>query len=234
MLGKLQARIAATAAARAKAIATRREPITGTSEFAHLAEVAPEVLATVPPPPPKPVKARATIAPETDGAIAALLGGAARTDIMPDAAGALEAAPLTSHRLSEPFEALRDRADAIRAESGRAPEVTLITLGPLADHAARLAFTRNLFAAGGIESNVIALSEATARQGLLCLVGSDGAYAAEGAAAATALKGGDRTIWLAGRPGESEQALTEAGVARFVYMGCDVINCLTEALELTA
>ncbi len=234
VLGKLQARIAATAEARAKAIATRKEPITGTSEFAHLGEIAPEVLATEPPPLPKPTKARAKIAPETDGAIAALLGGAARTDILPDAEGALEAPPLTSHRLSEPFEALRDRADAIRAKSGRAPQVTLVTLGPLADHAARLAFTRNLFAAGGIETIVIESNDIAAKQGLLCLVGSDGAYAAEGAAVAAALQGEDRTIWLAGRPGEIEPALVAAGVARFVYMGCDVINCLTEALELTA
>ncbi len=34
--------------------------------------------------------------------------------------------------------------------------------------------------------------------------------------------------------GRNRAALVAAGVARFVYMGCDVINCLTEALELTA
>ncbi len=232
VLGKLQARIAETAKARMKAIATRKEPITGTSEFAHLGEIAPEVLSTDPPAPPTPGKARATIAAEADGVIGALLGGAERSAILPDAEGALQATPLPSHRLSEPFEALRDRADAIRAKSGHSPQVTLVTIGPLADHGARLAFTRNFFAAGGIESEVTAGNATSAK--LVCLVGSDAAYAAEGTALAERLKREGRTIWLAGRPGESEAALTEAGVARFVFMGCDVIECLAEALELIA
>jgi methylmalonyl-CoA mutase len=230
VLGKLQARIAATAEARAKAIATRKEPITGTSEFAHLGEIAPEVLSTTPPAPPKPAKKRGSIPPETDGAIAALLAGAARTDILPDASGALEAPPLPSQRLSEPFEALRDRADAIRARTGKAPEVTLVTLGPLADHGARLAFTRNFFAAGGIEAEVSAGAGASGK--LVCIVGSDAAYAAEGAALADRLKGEGRTVWLAGRPGELEAALTEAGVGRFVFMGGDVIKVLGDALDI--
>ncbi len=228
VLGKLQERIADTAKARAKAVATRKEPITGTSEFAHLGEIAPEVLSTVPPAAQKPASKPGTIAPETDGVIVALLAGAARTDIMPDAAGALEATPLTSHRLSEPFEALRDRADAIRAKTGQPPQVTLVTLGPLADHGARLAFMRNLFAAGGIEAEVAAGADVSGK--LVCLVGSDAAYAADGPGLAARLKSEGRTVWLAGRPGDSEAVLTEAGVARFVFMGGDVVELLVEAL----
>ncbi|MCA3565432.1 MAG: methylmalonyl-CoA mutase [Methylocystis sp.] len=190
--GHLQSRIAATAAARAKAAATRREPITGTSEFADLAELAPAVL-DVPP----------------------------RTH---PAAQISAIAPLVSHRTAEPFEALRDRADAILAATGQRPRVTLVTLGALADHAARLAFTRNLFEAGGIEI--------AGDSPLACLVGSDAAYAAEGAASAASLKASGKIVWLAGRPSELEAALRTAGVTRFVFAGCDVIECLGNALEL--
>ena len=85
--GKLQARMAASAAARAKSIATRKEPITGTSEFAHLAEIAPDVLATEPPAPLKPPAGQATTPAETDAVIQALLDGSSRSSILPDATG---------------------------------------------------------------------------------------------------------------------------------------------------
>ncbi len=189
--GRLQNRIAATAAAREKAVTTRREPITGTSEFADLAEIAPAVL-DVPP----------------------------RTE---PAAQASAIVPLVSNRTAEPFEALRDRSDAILAATGQRPRVSLVTLGALADHAARLAFTRNLFEAGGIEI--------AGDSPLACLVGSDAAYAAEGAAGAASLTSCGKIVWLAGRPGELEAALREAGVTRFVYAGCDVVEALTAALE---
>jgi methylmalonyl-CoA mutase len=256
--GKPQARIAATAASRAKAIATRKEPITGTSEFAHLAETAPEVLAIRPSKPNLPkARARAKFGMETDEVIKALMKGSSRHDAAPAGSGELKAEPLPSLRLAEPFEALRDRAEAILKKTKRRPGVTLVTLGPLADHTARLAFTRNFFEAGGMEVSVLPSSDADAppspesgrRKGasllplvgeggersetdkgkLLCLVGSDAAYAAEGVALAHKFKGG--TLWLAGRPGEMEAALTEAGVSRFVFAGCDVVEALTAALE---
>jgi methylmalonyl-CoA mutase len=256
--GKLQARIAVTAASRAKAIATRKEPITGTSEFAHLAETAPEILDIKPSKPSPPnARAKAKFGMGTDEVIKALMKGASRHDAAPAGSGELKAGPLASHRIAEPFEALRDRAEAILKKTKRRPRVTLVTLGPLADHAARLAFTRNLFEAGGIEVSVLPSSGADAppspasgrRNGasllplageggersetdegkLLCLVGSDAAYAAEGVALAHKFK--SRTLWLAGRPGELEAALTEAGVTRFVFAGCDVVECLEEALK---
>lgn len=154
-LGKLQGRIAEASAARAKAIATRREPVTGTSEFAHLAEAAPEVLAVKPPKAKIPkARARAKFGMATEAVIAGLLAGAGRAEAAPVFAGELKAEPLQSHRLAEPFEALRDRADAMLRKTGQRPRVALVTLGPLADHAARLAFTRQFFEAGGMEAEV--------------------------------------------------------------------------------
>jgi methylmalonyl-CoA mutase len=250
-LGKLQARIGEVAASRMTAIATRKEPLTGVSEFAHLAEVAPEVL-PVKPVKPKLPKARlkAKIGPETPAVIAALLAGATRADVAPPAAGELTAEPLPSRRLAEPFETLRDRADAILKRTTRRPTATLVTMGSLADHGARLAFMRNLFAAGGIETHIqsadltLSLSKddparsapppSTLRQaqgeGLWVIVGADAAYAAEGATLARKLRARGRTLWLAGRPGEPEPVLREAGVTRFVFMGCDVVASLTAAM----
>ncbi len=233
--GALQARIGETAKARDKAVATRREPITGTSEFANLGETTPRVLDTLP---------LAHVPP-------------ARSD----------GAPLISRRIAEPFETLRDRADAILATTGKRPQVSLVTLGELADHAARLAFTRNLFEAGGLEVNILPFPvgeggrrsltdegksrtaevhphpsekfaagshllpwEKTAK--LACLVGSDAAYAAGAADAAKRLMAEGHTVWLAGKPGDLETALRMSGVQRFIFAGCDVIECLQKALEI--
>jgi hypothetical protein len=49
-------------------------------------------------------------------------------------------------RLAEPFEALRDAAEASDVE----PTVVLVALGPVAGHAERAAFVVNLFEVGGI------------------------------------------------------------------------------------
>jgi methylmalonyl-CoA mutase len=227
--GYMQARIAETSKARDRAVATRKEPVTGTSEFANLGETAPLVLD---------IAQSAPVPPQEFGIT-----------------------PLISRRIAEPFEALRDRADAILAATGARPKVRLVTLGPLADHAAKLAFVRNFFEAGGMEVAVLPSSGAgappspaggrrkDARPSLLppagegaerreadegklaCLVGSDAAYAEDAADTAKSLKVSGNTVWLAGRPGEMEAALNAAGVRHFIFAGCDVVEALTAALE---
>ena len=146
---------------------------------------------------------------------------------------------LPSLRLAEPFEALRDRADA----AAERPVVFLATLGPVADFTARAGFARNLFEAGGLAAPVgdgfakkggtglAALAAAFTASGarLACLCGSDADYGAEGIAAAQALTAAGATVWLAGRPGELEAALNEAGVRSFIYAGCDVLDALRRA-----
>jgi methylmalonyl-CoA mutase len=199
--GALQARIAAVAAARARDVATRREPITGTSEFPHLAEAPVAVLPVAPVPPP--------------------------------AAGP---SALPSHRLAEPFERLRDAAEA---RPGGARAVFLANLGPVAAFTARATFAKNAFEAGGLpapvddgastpEAVAAAFRASGARQACLC--SSDAVYAEWGDAAARALRGaGAEKVWLAGRPGEAEAAWRAAGVTGFVYAGCDLLAVLEEA-----
>lgn len=133
---------------------------------------------------------------------------------------------------------MRDKADA----QPQRPVVFLATLGPIADFTARAGFARNLFEAGGLAApsgdgfardgatDLDALVGAFRASGakLACLCGSDIAYAAEGSAAAEALVKAGATVWLAGRPAETE-VLNKAGVATFIYIGCDVVETLAQA-----
>ncbi|HSI39378.1 MAG TPA: methylmalonyl-CoA mutase family protein [Xanthobacteraceae bacterium] len=130
-------------------------------------------------------------------------------------------------RLAEPFERLRDAAEAAAAP----PRIFLATLGPVAAHTARLGFARALFEAGGIAA-LDGPAEAFESSGaaLACLCGADEAYAAQAEAAARALKAaGARHLYLAGRPGEAEAALRAAGIDRFAFAGCDAVALLTDA-----
>ncbi|SEK86167.1 methylmalonyl-CoA mutase [Bosea lupini] len=215
--GHIQKGLARERDARAKAIATRREPITGTSEFPNLSEAPVAVLA----PPP-------AAAPSKDASGDAII---------------VEALP--SIRLAEPFEALRASADIAEA-AGERPKTFLATLGPIAGFTARAGFARNLFEAGGIAApsgdgfaktgttNLDALVAAFRASGakLACLCGSDEAYVAEAIPAAMALTAAGATVWLAGRPGEQETALREAGVTNFIFAGCDAIAVLQDALAI--
>ena len=215
--GHIQKGLARERDTRGKAIATRREPITGTSEFPNLSEALVSVLA----PPP-------ATAPSSDATSDAIT---------------VEALP--SIRLAEPFEALRASADIAEA-AGERPKAFLATLGSIAGFTARSGFARNLFEAGGITApsgdgfakagatDLDALVAAFRSSGakLACLCGSDDSYAAEAIAAAKALAAAGATVWLAGRPGEQEAALREAGVTNFIFAGCDAIAVLQDALAI--
>lgn len=236
--GAPQRRVAAAAAARAAAIARRKLPITGASEFPDIAEKKVETLAATAP---APRSARAvTLPPPGDGAAfaaarAALAAGASLADLAAAAdLSAPTAAPLPVHRDAEPFEALRDAAEA-RASR---PTVFLANLGPVAAFTARATFARNFFEAGGVaalsndgfadDAALVAAFRASGAK-LACLCSSDALYAERAAAAARALKDAGATVWLAGRPGELEAALKEAGVSGFVYVGVDALASLRAA-----
>jgi methylmalonyl-CoA mutase len=238
--GHVQAGLARQREARAKAVATRREPLTGTSEFPNLREAGVAVLDVAPVKSRKPRQPLAKASEQDQGdLIAELAAGGPRDTALSAPEQPLRAEPLPSWRLAEAFEALRDRADA----APQRPSVFLATLGAVADFTARAGFARNLFEAGGLSAPsgdgfakdgatdpaalVAAFRESGAR--LACLCGSDAGYAAEAVAAAQALVEAGATVWLAGRPGESEADLREAGVSAFVQAGCDAVAVLTEA-----
>jgi methylmalonyl-CoA mutase len=137
-------------------------------------------------------------------------------------------------RMSEPFEALRDAADAMKER----PKVFLANLGKAADFTARTTFARNFFEAGGIvavPSEALALPEDAAKAfkasgaKLACICSSDEIYAAQAVNVAKALKDAGASIWLAGRAGEKEEADKSAGIGGYIYAGCDVIAALKGA-----
>jgi len=134
-------------------------------------------------------------------------------------------------RLAQEFEALRDRADACAAR----PKIFLATLGTVADYTARAMFAKNFFEAGGLEAIIHDsgdLADAFAASGskLICLVSSDAVYAEQAIAAAKKLAPKAAKTYLTGRPGDHEGALKEAGVSGFIYVGCDLIEILKDAL----
>ena len=208
----IQPKVAAVRAARDVNIAKRKDILTGASEFPNLNEKRPDVLDVGP-----------AALPWTDDVVMSF-----------DA--------LSPIRLAAPFEEVRDRSDAMLAKSGKRPAVFLANLGTPADFTARATFTKSFFETGGIEAlgndgfaDPATLAAAFKASGakLVCLCSSDKVYAAQAIAAAQALHGaGARHIYLAGRPGEREAALRAAGVSGFIYVGCDVVAALREALRV--
>lgn len=208
----IQAKVAAVRAARDVNIAKRKDVLTGASEFPNLHEKTPEVLKVKP---------------------AVLPAGEAPT---------ITFDPLPAIRLAAPFEVLRDKSDQILAKNGARPKVFLASLGTPADFTARATFAKSFFETGGIEavdtqgfSDPAALAAAFKSSGaaLVCLCSSDKAYATHAVAAAQALHAtGAKHIYLAGRPGELEAALREAGVGEFVFAGGDALATLRAAYQL--
>jgi methylmalonyl-CoA mutase len=203
--GALQDDIARVAAARAKAIATGRLELTGVSAFPLLGDDGVKV-AALPEPAPLPGKA--------------------------------EVRPLAPHSLAEPFEELRDRADNYASTKGERPRVFLANLGEIAEHNRRSTWMWNFLAAGGIEGltsdgykNAAEAAAAFKTSGakIACICSSDDVYAREAEDTAEALKSaGAAHVLLAGRPGEAEAALREAGVDAFLQAGQDAVAALKE------
>jgi methylmalonyl-CoA mutase len=141
-----------------------------------------------------------------------------------DASAPTSPEALPTHRDAEPFEELRFHAEA----AGSRPEALLVALGPVAESRPRVGFATNFFGAGGIR---VRETGEDAKATVACLCGSDQRYAAEAALRARTLKAlGCKRVLLAGRPGDLEVQLRQAGVDAFLYVGCDAVALLSELL----
>ncbi|MBI1867893.1 MAG: methylmalonyl-CoA mutase [Methylocystis sp.] len=213
--GSLQARVAETAARRARAVARAREAIVGVNQFPDIGEAAVAVLA------PYDATRLTALAP----------------------ADARRSPPLAPRRLAEPFERLRDRSDVRLAEQGVRPRVFLANLGSVAAFTQRANFAKNFFEAGGVEavngeeakspSAIVAAFRASGAK-LACLCGSDADYGRSAEQMARELTEAGARVYLAGRPGELEARLRTAGVAEFIYEGCDMLDVLQRAVKEAA
>ena len=165
-------------------------------------------------------------------------------------------APLTPHahgdedpfplrRLSEAFETLRDRSDAMLAKSGARPKVFLATLGKLSDYSARASFARNVFEAGGFTivgsgevktADAIGIALRNSGAHIACICSSDALYGEGATHVARELKAaGAKLIMLAGRPPRDETVawnetiLRAAGIGGFLHAGGDILAALDQA-----
>ncbi|ABA05490.1 heterodimeric methylmalonyl-CoA mutase small subunit [Nitrobacter winogradskyi Nb-255] len=220
----IQRGVAATRDARQTSVAKRRDVLTGISEFPDLHETPIDVLDVEP----------VTLAPSGEAKIS------------------FEA--LTPIRLAAPFEQLRDHSDDWLKATGARPKILLATLGVPAGFAARAAFARSFFEAGGIEAvdppsprsrqgdvegaarreDENALAEAFKASGarMVCLCSSDEVYAEQAVLAARAFHAaGAGHIYLAGRPNELEPVLRQAGVRDFIFAGNDALAVLNEVWQ---
>ncbi|GAB6054396.1 methylmalonyl-CoA mutase family protein [Magnetospira thiophila] len=249
--GELAKRLADTRAARRRNLAKRKEPITGVSEFPNIAEKKIET---------EPVDRERLRA-------AAVQGGAPVSDSVETGGGAMTVAlafstgagstvatmraafgtsashvePLPSHRLSEPFEALRQACEVWEEKTGVRPKIFLANLGRVAEHTARASFAKNYFEAGGIETipnsgfsdpeaMVAAFRQSGATLAVLC--GSDAQYEEQVSRFAPALKqAGCQRLLLAGKPGEREASDRAAGVDQFIALGDDLLDALSTILS---
>jgi len=203
--GSLQRDVAAARATRQKAIATRRESITGVTDFPLLDERMPDYVSYG-------WTQAATIA-----------ATASKADLTAEAF-----API---RWAEPFEALRDAAARAKPAIFFANLGPLAEFSPRANFARNL-FAAGGVAA--IDSEALhehdaarCAAWAASASPVAVLCGSDERYTAEGEAAARALKAaGCAHIVYAGKPTD-EAPWRAAGVTHFVFAGQDAIAALS-------
>ncbi len=150
-------------------------------------------------------------------------------------------APLVVHPYDEAFEELRDAAEAFEAKHGNRPRVYLAGVGSIAEQVARKNYARNFFEAGGFDvlateakfdvaEAAAAFAESGAKIAVIC--STDKRYATAVAELVPKLKSaGARIVIVAGHPGEAEAAYRAAGVDRFIYLRCDVLEVLWSLLH---
>lgn len=208
--GSFAAKVAEVAATRALEIASRKHPITGTSEFPLLDERRPEA---VPVP---------------------LIEYGPAVDLSGEPT---EVRALPAHRLSEPFEQLRAAADAADPKptvflANLGSPAAFTARATFAANLLAAGGVRNLPGDGTTDS--AALADEFTKSGLTvaCICSSDSMYAEHAAAAARALKrAGASRVLLAGKPGDLRESLDAAGVDEYVALGVNALDVLRRLHE---
>jgi methylmalonyl-CoA mutase len=210
--GVIQTKVAAVRAERQAAVARRKDPLTGTSDFPNLAEAPVKVL-DVPPAAVPPCAAALKLEPLPSIRLAepfeALRDASDRTLARTGARPKVFLANLG--KLAD-FTSRATFAKNFFETGG----IEAVTNDGFTSHEEMIA----AFKASGAK--------------LACLCSSDEVYAREAADAAQALHGAGALVWLAGRPGTLEATLRQAGVGGFVYAGCDALAALRTAHGLLA
>jgi methylmalonyl-CoA mutase len=202
--GLLQKKVNATRAERLKAVAHRKDSLTGASDYPNLAELPVKVLDV----------ARVTVPP------------------MPASISFERLPPMRLAEPFEALRDASDRFLAqngarpkvFLANLGKLSDFTArATFAKNFYEAGGIAAMTN----DGFKSqaDLVAAFKASGAK-LACLCSSDKVYEHEAAAAAAALAANAAIVHLAGRPGKNEQNWRQAGVRDFIYMGCDALSTL--------
>jgi methylmalonyl-CoA mutase len=149
--------------------------------------------------------------------------------------------PLAIHAYAAAYEELRDASDRFAARTKKRPLVFLANMGAPVDFIARATYALNFFQAGGFEvinndgfsdplAAAAAFMQSHSRIAVIC--SSDKKYEQVAEETARQLKAsGASTVILAGNPGENEPKYRAAGIDRFIFIRCDVLNTLQELLH---
>jgi methylmalonyl-CoA mutase len=201
----MQKKVAATREKRAANIATRRNAITGTSDYPHLGELPVKVLDV----PRVELAEQASMFEAFPSARLSEPFEALRdaSDRMLKETGARPKVFLANLGSMSDFTARASFAKNFYEAGG----IEAVSNEGFKDQAAMVA----AFKASGAK--------------LACLCSSDTVYETQAAGAAKALTAAGATVHLAGRPGEHEETWRHAGVKGFIYAGCDVLSTLRAA-----
>lgn len=247
--------IGAVAETRARALATRAEPITGVSLYPDLSEPMVSRAAIDEAALARSVEARAASARRSDAtkrllavrggqavtlieaAFETLDGGAAFPDAVETLAGRgseTAVARLVALRLAAPFEALRDRADSL----ARRPQVFLAPWGKARDTGEPAQLARQCFAVAGFEAisgvdeedgaRLAAQAKASGAR-IVVLCASAKALQTGGPAVLAALKAAGAAHLCVTAP--PDQALAAAGAEGFIHEATDILALLTTSLD---
>ncbi len=151
-------------------------------------------------------------------------------------------ASLGAHRDAQPFEQLVARTARLAAREPRLARAHCVCLGDAGRTGPRLDFARGNLVVGGFEVSVgafhqeaaAAVAEARAAgAALVILVGLDETYPELGAevAALLAKLPHPPLLMAAGRPSASTESLSRAGVARYLYLGSDLVAELNGVID---
>jgi methylmalonyl-CoA mutase len=159
---------------------------------------------------------------------------AATGEKLPAAAAELVHGPFSPVRPAAVFEAVRERAAALKS-----PTAVLVRLGG-GDLRAREEFAQRFFETGGLQVRAVEGTDAPGFVGaypgaVFVLVGTDERYAEVAASVTRALvAAGAPAVALAGKPGALDADLKEAGLTAAAFVGCDAPAVLDDILTAIA
>jgi methylmalonyl-CoA mutase len=210
--GAMQKNIAAVRAQRQAAVAVRKDALTGTSDFAHLAEL-----------------------PVAVADVAAVMPPGADLEARFERLAPFRLAE-PFEELRDASDAALARTGA-RPKVFLANLGTISDFGPRAAYAKNFFEAGGIEASGNdgfaqLDAMIAAFGRSGAR--LACLCSSDEIYAREAISSAQTLRAAGAVVFLAGRPGALEEALRQAGISGCIFAGCDVLAALRAAHSLVA